>query len=87
MNVGGGRTCSLSLLEATALCAEISGRQLDVGAAPDQRPGDVPIYLSDCSRLFARTDWRPAHSPRDVLVDIHRWIVEHESTVRTALQP
>ena len=85
VNVGGGRTCSLSLLEATALCAEISGREVAVGALADNRPGDIPIYLSDCSRLFSLTDWRPARGPREILTDIHAWIVEHEAAVRAAL--
>ena len=28
-----------------------------------RRPGDVPIYVSDCSRLFAHTAWRPRRRP------------------------
>ena len=52
-NVGGGRECSLSLLETTALCRELTGNEVEIGADPETRPGDVPIYLSDCSRLFA----------------------------------
>ena len=85
VNVGGGRACSLSLLEATALCAEISGRTLTVGASAENRPGDIPIYLSDCTRLFTLTDWRPRHGVREILLDIHAWIVEHESAVVAAL--
>jgi CDP-paratose 2-epimerase len=85
VNVGGGRTCSLSLLEATALCAEISGREVAVSTSPGNRPGDIPIYLSDCTRLFSLTDWRPLRGPREILLDIHTWIVEHEAAVRAAL--
>lgn len=85
VNVGGGRACSLSLLEASALCAEISGRETTISASDESRPGDVPIYLSDCRRLFSLTDWRPAHGPREILTDIHAWIVEHEAAVRAAL--
>ena len=84
-NVGGGRDCSLSLREATALCQDLTGREvpvLDSGAA---RPGDVRIYISDCGRLFERTDWRPRRSARQVLEDIHEWIVQNEGAVRAAL--
>jgi len=84
-NVGGGRACSLSLLETTDLCAQISGRQVAVSAIAENRPGDVPIYISDCNRLFSLTDWRPQRGPREILVDIHDWIVEHEVAVRAAL--
>ena len=84
-NVGGGRTGSLSLLETTALCEEISGNAMDVTAAGESRAGDVRVYLSDCSRLLAHTDWRPRRTPRDVLQDIHDWVREHEDLVVSAL--
>ena len=84
-NVGGGRGISLSLLETTQLCAEISGHSVEVRRSAVERPGDVPIYLSDCARLEALTDWRPRRSAREVLADIHAWISRHESALARAL--
>jgi CDP-paratose 2-epimerase len=84
-NVGGGRACSLSLRETTELCADITGHQIEVDRAAETRPGDVPIYLSDCEQLFAHTDWRPQRSARDVLEDIAAWIAANEAAVRSAL--
>lgn len=84
-NVGGGRACSLSLLETTSLCAEITGNRIDIGHETQTRPGDVPVYLSDCSRLSGLTSWRPRRTPPDILLDIHQWIREHERVVRSAL--
>jgi len=85
VNVGGGRECSLSLREATALCAQISGRTVAVEASDEVRPGDVPIYLSDCSRLFSLTDWRPTRGPREILADISAWIAAHGEAITAAL--
>ncbi len=85
VNVGGGRAGSLSLLETTSLCRELTGRAVPVSSAGEDRPGDIRIYLSDCERLHARTDWRPSRTPRDVLADILGWIVEHEAAVTSAL--
>jgi CDP-paratose 2-epimerase len=85
VNVGGGLAGSLSLQETTALCAEITGRIVDVGSAGEDRPGDIPIYVSDCSALYEMTDWRPRRGPAEILTDIHAWIVEHESALATAL--
>ena len=85
VNVGGGRECSLSLRETTALCAEISGREVAVHPSDESRPGDIPIYISDCARLFALSDWRPRRDARTILTDIHTWIVEHEEALRVAL--
>jgi CDP-paratose 2-epimerase len=85
VNVGGGRECSLSLLEATELCREITGRTLDVRTAGEDRPGDIPIYISDCTRLHELTTWRPRHTPAEILSDIHAWVAEHELALAQAL--
>jgi CDP-paratose 2-epimerase len=85
VNVGGGRECSLSLLETTELCAEISGRRLEPEQTSETRPGDVPIYLSDCARLHGLTAWRPRHTARGVLEDIHAWIAANETAIRATL--
>jgi CDP-paratose 2-epimerase len=85
VNVGGGRDVSLSLLETTALCAEITGSEIAVSASPQTRPGDLPWYVSDCSRLFGLTDWRPRHRPRDTLADIDAWITANIDVVGRTL--
>jgi CDP-paratose 2-epimerase len=84
-NVGGGRDRSLSLMETTALCRELTGRKVPVQPVPEGRPDDVPIYISDCRRLFERTDWRPRRNPRQVLEDTLTWIAENERQVLAAL--
>jgi CDP-paratose 2-epimerase len=86
LNVGGGREGSLSLLETTAACEEITGNRIDVGSDPRTRPGDVPVYISDCTALSAVTSWRPRRPPQQILTDIHAWIREHEAAVGAALK-
>jgi CDP-paratose 2-epimerase len=78
VNVGGGADGTLSLLETTELCREITGREVEVVASDDVRPGDVRLYVSDCTALFARTDWRPSRLPRDVLEDTWGWMRDNE---------
>ena len=84
-NVGGGRAASLSLVETSALCREITGRDVEIGSVAETRAGDVRVYLSDCSALFEHSEWRPRRTPRDVLQDIFGWIREHEPLVRDTL--
>lgn len=84
-NVGGGREISLSLAETTALCAEITGNALTVTASGDSRPGDIPVYLSDCTKLYGLTDWRPKRDARSVLADIHTWVLANEAAIASAL--
>jgi CDP-paratose 2-epimerase len=85
VNVGGGRECSLSLVETTELCAEISGHRVDPERTTEVRPGDMPIYLSDCARLHELTPWRPRHDARGVLEDIHAWIAANETAIKATL--
>jgi CDP-paratose 2-epimerase len=85
LNVGGGREISLSLAETTALCRELTGREVPVTAAAGERPGDVRIYLTDASRLHELTDWRPQRSAADTLSDTAAWLRENEAMVLAAL--
>ena len=82
-NVGGGR-------EVQPLAARDdrdlprADRQRGRRSAPsdEERPGDVPLYISDCSRLFERDRLAArARSPREVLADIHAWVEENEDAV------
>ncbi|MGB0121671.1 MAG: NAD-dependent epimerase/dehydratase family protein [Solirubrobacterales bacterium] len=73
-NVGGGREVSLSLLESSGICARLTGNQLEITPVPEDRAGDVPVYLSDCSALFAHTSWRPQRDAETILRDIYEWI-------------
>jgi CDP-paratose 2-epimerase len=85
-NVGGGRKISLSLLETTEICRELTGNTVPIGSDPRTRQGDVPIYLSDCDLLYGRTDWRPRRGPRQILEATFLWIREHERAVERALR-
>jgi CDP-paratose 2-epimerase len=84
-NVGGGRPCSLSLLEATELCCELTGRAVEIHAVAAERPGDVPLYVADCTRIFGQTTWRPRRDVREILGDILDWVRVHEGVVKAAL--
>ena len=81
-NVGGGVSANASLLETTRLAEEITGRQMNMGRQPENRPGDVRLYISDNSRVTAATAWHPSHSVAQSLQLIHRWIRGNEPLVR-----
>jgi CDP-paratose 2-epimerase len=85
LNVGGGRECSLSLRETTALCRELSGNEVTIEPVAETRAGDVPIYLSDCHRLFELDEWRPRRGARQILADIDAWIAADEERIGRAL--
>lgn len=84
-NVGGGAKTSLSLLETTQLCQEITGNTIPIKAVPEERPGDIPVFITDSTKVTIRTGWEPLVSPAQTLQDIYQWLVEHESTLRSVL--
>jgi CDP-paratose 2-epimerase len=83
VNVGGGLEGSLSLLETTAICAELTGNELELGSIAETRPGDVPIYISDCSKLQGMCDWRPRRGPRETLADTIAWLQSNRQVLET----
>jgi CDP-paratose 2-epimerase len=85
VNVGGGRECSLSLCETTEVCRELSGNEVPIEPVAETRAGDVPVYISDCARLFGLDGWRPRRSAEQILADIHEWIAGDEERIAAAL--
>ncbi len=78
-NVGGGVQNSLSLLETTRLCEQITGHKIPIEASKEERLGDIPIFITD-SRKVHRLGWQPKRNAHQTLADIHRWI-EQQSDV------
>jgi CDP-paratose 2-epimerase len=86
VNVGGGIDVSLSLVETSVLCEQITGNSLRVAAVPETRAGDVPIYISDCRALGRFSDWSPRRGAREILEEIHTWIRENERALAGTLR-
>jgi CDP-paratose 2-epimerase len=85
-NVAGGLENSASLCELTAFCREITGHEIAVGRVPDNRPSDLRVFIGDCTRLFARTHWRPRLGVREILGAIHSWVRENEGGLKALQQ-
>ncbi len=73
-NVAGGIANSVSLLELTQVCRDVTGREVPIASDLRPRPSDLRLFVADCSRLFARTDWRPRRSVRETVSDTWAWV-------------
>jgi CDP-paratose 2-epimerase len=79
-NIGGGRESHCSMLEAIALCQEITGREMSWSYSEDHRVGDHIWYVSDLTRFKEHyPDWRITHDVPEILRLIHsenvdRWL-------------
>jgi CDP-paratose 2-epimerase len=86
-NVGGGYAGSVSLLEATRLCMERGGKDLQIGSIPETRAADIPWYITDCSRIKKEIGWKPSRSIEDLFDDIFSWLDTHRESLYELLGP
>lgn len=84
-NVGGGYHHSLSLLEATQLCREITGSEIPIGSVLTNRPADVRIYFTDYTAATQVNGWKPRRGARETLSSIYDWLRENGQRYHTAL--
>lgn len=84
-NIGGGKDISLSLLETTNVCAEITGNRISITSVPENRPADLIIYLTDGDLVNQSIGWKPVYSTGKIMQDIYEWIRNNELVVKRAL--
>ena len=84
-NAGGGRECSVSLCELTALCQRVTGAVVPTRAVPETRPVDIPLYITDSSKLTRATGWSPQRSMEALIFDVHEWMRTQEPQLRPIL--
>jgi CDP-paratose 2-epimerase len=76
-NLGGGRECNVSMLEAIELCHQIAGRELDYELSDRARTGDHRWWISDLREFKADyPDWGLTYQIEDVMRDIYEHNVE-----------
>jgi CDP-paratose 2-epimerase len=76
-NVGGGRSCSVSLRELTELCRRATGKTVEIRPVAEVRAADIPVYLSNTERVRRAFGWSPAHAPEPIVTQIAQWVSEH----------
>jgi len=84
-NVGGGTDISTSLRELTALCREVTGREIPIASDATTRPADIPYYVSDTRHVRQATGWQPKASVRRIVEDVDRWLVEGRDSLQSIL--
>ena len=84
-NVGGGLTNSISLLELTKHCQEITGKNVEINRSKEEREGDVKVYISDCKKIIADSGWLPKKNIRETLEEIFEWIMENKKDLEHIL--
>lgn len=76
LNVGGGMTNSLSLLELFAMLEELTGTPLRYEKQP-ARYSDQRVFVADIAKARALLNWQPMISARDGIAEAVAW-AEHQ---------
>ena len=79
-NAGGGRYSNCSMLEAIALCEEITGNKMNYSYTEDNRIGDHIWWISDVTKFkshYPNWDWK--YDLRDILTQISEATIARQS--------
>jgi CDP-paratose 2-epimerase len=85
-NVGGGLNNSVSLCEMTRLCEEVTGKKIAINCVKETRKADIPIYISDCTKVTEATGWKPEIFPKQIVEEITEWLQVNERLLRPILE-
>jgi CDP-paratose 2-epimerase len=84
-NVGGGNDVSISLLELTKICEEVTGNRIKISSVPENRVADIPYYITDNSRITKTIGWTPKIKPFEIVEDIADWINTNKEYLHSLL--
>lgn len=84
-NAGGGVSSSVSLKELTTICEEVSGNKITVHSVAENRQGDIPLYITDNTKVTNHIGWAPKRDVRTIIADTYNWIKENEKQLKPIL--
>lgn len=84
-NVGGGTDVSVSLVELTHLCENITGNKILIDAVSETRQADIPVYITDNSKITSISGWKPEIKPFQIMTEIIDWIGKNEKDLESIL--
>lgn len=84
-NAGGGLASSVSLQELTKICADVTGNKVGASAVTENRKGDIPLYITDNTRIHTHTGWAPKRNINDIITDTFNWINKNEQQLKPIL--
>jgi len=76
-NIGGGRHSNCSMLEAIAICEEITGKKVHAKYVDENRRGDHVWWISDVSKFQKHYPrWKLRYDAPQILREIYEFNVE-----------
>lgn len=84
-NIGGSRHSNCSVLEAIALCEEITGKKMNWSYTDENRSGDHIWWISDVRRFQHHyPNWSFKYGLQEILAEIYEELLSRERTAEAA---
>jgi CDP-paratose 2-epimerase len=84
-NIGGGINMSMSLMELTKVCEEVTGNKIEINSISEERKSDLRWFITDSTKIESIIDWKPKKDLRETVKDIYNWIIENKEQLRPIL--
>ena len=78
-NVGGGIKNAISLKQLTLKCEKLTGHKLNILRQKKTSMFDIPIYVTDNSKVFKFYKWIPSKKIDQILNDVYNWLIENKN--------
>lgn len=84
-NIGGSNEISVSLQELTTYCEKITGNKIQIKKVIENRSADIPIYITDNTKITTLSGWKPKIGTEEILGDVFKWLRDNENSVKKLL--
>jgi len=85
-NIGGGLDNSVSLKQVTEICVQMTGNVIRMHEIKETRQADIPLYITDNSKITRHSGWKPEIGLQDIFRDIYTWIRENSNDLEPILR-
>lgn len=86
LNAGGGNEVSVSLLELTQLCQDLTGNKIQIDRVAETRAADIKLYVTDNTLITQKTGWKPQIGPAQIMSEIFDWMKDNSSALEAILK-
>jgi CDP-paratose 2-epimerase len=84
-NIGGGRDTSLSLMELTQLCQELTGKEVPITKNMETAHVDIPLYISNSTKAKEVLGWEPKIRAKQIILEILAWAEQNRKQLELLL--
>ena len=84
-NLGGGSKSFISLKNLTKICQKLTGKKIKISSNKKTSIYDIPIYITDNTKISKTYDWKPKKNIFDIVNDTYKWLKNNKLILKKYL--